>query len=84
MSRVLVGREKRRLDGGSFSFVAVPSALSGLGGLDAYACTIAKASQHPHSVLPREAKGCHIRKAKPRDHNMLIGILDDWAFLGAV
>ena len=44
------------------------SALSGLRRLDAHACPIAKASQHPHSVLPREAKGCHIRKAKPGDH----------------
>ncbi len=26
------------------------------------------ASQHPHRVFPREAKRCHIRKAKPSDH----------------
>ncbi len=40
----------------------------GLGGLDADACPIAKASQHPHRVFPREAKGRHIRKAEPSDH----------------
>jgi len=44
------------------------SALSGLSGLDAYAGSIAKPSQHPHSILPREAKGRHVRKAKPSDH----------------
>ncbi len=44
------------------------SALSCLNALDVYACPIAKASQHPDRVLPREAKGCHIRQAKPSDH----------------
>jgi hypothetical protein len=43
-------------------------ALSGLSGLDVNACPVAKASQHPHRVLPREAKGCHVRQAKPSDH----------------
>ena len=44
------------------------SALSGRSGLDVDACPVAKPSQHPHSVLPREAKGRHIREAKPSDH----------------
>ena len=44
------------------------SVLSSFGGLDVDACPVAKPSQHPHRVLPREAKGCHVRKAKPSDH----------------
>ena len=44
------------------------SALSGRSGLDVNACPVAKPSQHPHRVLPREAKGRHVRKAKPSDH----------------
>ena len=44
------------------------SALSGRSGLDVDACPVAKASQHPHRVLPREAKGRHIGQAEPSDH----------------
>jgi len=44
------------------------SALSGRSGLDVDACPVAKPSQHPHRVLPHEAKGCHVRKAEPSDH----------------
>ena len=44
------------------------SVLSSFGGLDVDACPVAKPSQHPHRVLPREATGCHVRKAKPSDH----------------
>src|SRR3990172_11461887 len=50
------------------SGLVTASALSGFSGLDAYASPVAKPSQHPHRVLPRQAKGCHIRKAKPGDH----------------
>ena len=44
------------------------SVLSSFGRLDTYAGSIAKASQHSHLVLPREAKGRHIGQAKPSDH----------------